>query len=725
MNEIKVMICGSYDAFSLGLIAKIKKENNEIFIISGTNHTTRKKPAEVFQEYCFPYTAPSIEFIMSNVLPDAVIFLGALDTGYEWSNEGKEAVNYISGFLNILLTAKAAGVKKFLYLSSYAVFEDNTEDVITEESLPKPNSLYARTLLQGENACFLHNEEHAFEVSVIRAGQVYGNYKDMPVKNNIIYWYLWQKDINIEPYKEYNLIYVDDLLDGIYKVMTTKLENKLIYHIGSEESVLGTDILLKLSSYVKSDKEKNATETFVSMTDSSNATKRKFINGSIKSLGYIPKYNLDAGIRRMNTAIINRTLIERKQNDRHKKNKFFKKGTSKILPYIENIVLFVIIQLVISATWGFAFHETIDLYLWYTLLIVSVHGLAQGKLAIILSVLGKYSMEIMKGESYFNIFEYNSYLWILQIIVIGTLAAYGRDKYKRLMEDLADENEYLQKEYNSIKEINTSNVIVKTTYERRLLNQKNSMGRIYEIIAQLDSLEPQNIVFEAIDVISQIMNTKDIAIYTCDSRSDYCRLMAASSVKAKTMGKSICLSDTGELGECLRDKKIYRNTGLNPNYPLIAGATHEDDKIESVIMVWSLEIEDTNLNQVNVFSIICKLMERSMARAYAYMESIHSSSYLDNSIVMTEQAFDKVLVLYSYGKERNMLEYSLLQVESSSVKENEMYQLLKKLTRDTDYIGLGDKKQLYVLLTNTNQQDAIIVINRLRENGILVSEVNE
>lgn len=705
------------------MATKLKKEKNEVFVISGKKHSTEKKPADVFQVYHFSFTSSSAEFIMTNVQPDAVVFMGALDVGFEWKNENQEAVNFMSGLLNILLAAKNAGVKKFYYLSSYSVFDGNTEAIISETTVPRPASLRSMTYLQAEETCLLHREEGKFQVVILRSAEVYGNYKKLLLENNIVHQLLFETDAPSSQLRSYHLIFLDDLLEGIYRVLREEKIPKPVIHIGPDRPVSIKEIQKAVDIFVIDEKvdilEQPSSGLEMEYDKTISATE-------IKKLGYLTKYSLEVGINRMETSIRSKRKAQVKNSIDNENEIPIRKRKGKLLPYIENVILFLLLELLLFATSQAALHESIDLYLWYVVLIVIVHGSAQGKLAILLSIVGKYLPKIFGGQDSSILFDYKSYLWMLQIICIGMLVSYGLDKFKRLVEDLTDDNKYLQKEFDNIKAINKSNVEAKNIFERRLVNYKNSLGKIYEIITKMDSLEPQKIVFEAIGVISQIMNTNDIAIYTCNTQTGFCRLLASSSEKAGRMGKSIRLNETGELGDCLKDKRLYRNIGFQQDYPLIAGATYENGNIETIIMVWSLELEDINLHQMNIFSIICRLMEQSMAKAYTYMVSMHSSSFIENSRVMQQTAFLNILELYTYGKAKCMLEFALLQVKDDhEIDKKELYQILGKLVRDTDYIGEFSDNKLYILLTNSGEEDAALVKDRILKNGIQVTVQNQ
>lgn len=72
-------------------------------------------------------------------------------------------------------------------------------------------------------------------------------------------------------------------------------------------------------------------------------------------------------------------------------------------------------------------------------------------------------------------------------------------------------------------EINDSNVRMKQIFELQLVNQKDSLGKIYEITSSLDQYGAYEVLFYAAQTISKLMNTEDVAVYTVANQS-YARL---------------------------------------------------------------------------------------------------------------------------------------------------------------------------------------------------------
>jgi len=84
-----------------------------------------------------------------------------------------DAIN-IGGTLNLLLAAKNAGVKRFVFSSSSAVYGDTDILPTPETILPMPASPYGVEKLYGEHLCRLFHSLHGMQTVALRYFNVYG-----------------------------------------------------------------------------------------------------------------------------------------------------------------------------------------------------------------------------------------------------------------------------------------------------------------------------------------------------------------------------------------------------------------------------------------------------------------------------------------------------------------------------------------------------------------------
>lgn len=109
---------------------------------------------------------------------DVVIHLAAraheLSTNEEQARVEYRRVN-TDGTLSLGRQSAAAGVRRFVYLSSIGVNGNLTEDApFNEMSVPYPHDLYSRSKLEAEEGLLAIAEETGLEVVIIRPPLVYG-----------------------------------------------------------------------------------------------------------------------------------------------------------------------------------------------------------------------------------------------------------------------------------------------------------------------------------------------------------------------------------------------------------------------------------------------------------------------------------------------------------------------------------------------------------------------
>lgn len=84
----------------------------------------------------------------------------------------------INGTQNVLLAARAAGVRRVVYASSSAVYGDSPALPKHEDMLPMPKSPYAAHKLAGEHLCAVFTHVYGLETVALRYFNVYGPRQD-------------------------------------------------------------------------------------------------------------------------------------------------------------------------------------------------------------------------------------------------------------------------------------------------------------------------------------------------------------------------------------------------------------------------------------------------------------------------------------------------------------------------------------------------------------------
>ena len=172
------------------------------------------------------------------------------------------------------------------------------------------------------------------------------------------------------------------------------------------------------------------------------------------------------------------------------------------------------------------------------------------------------------------------------------------------------------------------------------------------------------------------------------------------------------------VAEELKERKVYINRSLKPEYPLMANAIYENDEIRMIVMVWGIPWERMTLSQANLLVVVSYLIQNAMLRANRYLDALREERYIKDSMILEPEAFESLVRAYVKARKKNLTQSTLLRIEDSDAYETTVIsdELNTKL-RQSDYLGMTKNGNIYVLLTNTNETEASIVIQRFLESG--------
>ena len=100
------------------------------------------------------------------------------------------------------------------------------------------------------------------------------------------------------------------------------------------------------------------------------------------------------------------------------------------------------------------------------------------------------------------------------------------------MQELED---HLSRQIADIRDINESNVRVREVMEQQLVGQRDGLGKIYSITKSSWISECRmKVVFHAVEILTELMGTRDVALYSVVN-GDYARIFSAASGKGEKL----------------------------------------------------------------------------------------------------------------------------------------------------------------------------------------------
>lgn len=721
---MEILLVGSDNELMRTMINKLNKEGHRCYVLTGNkNQVGTYKNA--YEKYRFPYESDCLKEIFDSVRPDATIFLGVYDYNFDWTDPRKESVRYQTALQNVLTSFSMLKRGRFIYLSSEEVYSQSYQNKIDEREETSAFSFRSVAIAQGEDVCRNYKQTMGTDTVILRMDHLYmmpekqlGENRAVIESNPCAKMCIEALEtgyIQANANKIFSLLYVNDAVEAIYKAVAAKELSRELYHVSSGEEINEMDLAKKIQEQLGEG---------VSITDNTVGSVMRIVldNGVFDNeLGMTVFHHVDEVvakmvkyIKRYSASFINLEDVrgKKKRNWRQTLRVIFE----ALVPFIENMVCFIPFFMLNNRAVGSRYFANLDFYLLYVLLFAIVYGQQQATFSAVLAV-GGYCFRQMYNRSGLEVLlDYNTYVWIAQLFILGLAVGYMKDRLRTIRNENKHEVQYMVTQLDDIQDINTSNVRIKNLLEVQLVNQNDSFGKIYEITSSLDQYEPSEVLFYAAEILAKLVDSKDVAIYTIANRS-YARLFSATSPKARELGNSIEYTKMEDMYRLLKEKRVYINRSMAPQYPLMADAIYAEDEMQLILMVWGIPWERMTLSQANMLIIIGYLIQNAVLRANRYLDALEQQRYLQGTKVLDAEAFESLVRAYLTARNKGLTECTVLEIDIEGKNLEKSGDELAGLMRQSDYIGKMSDGRLCALLSNTDSKDAEFVVKRFAKTG--------
>ncbi|MGN0398551.1 MAG: NAD-dependent epimerase/dehydratase family protein [Blautia sp.] len=721
---MEIMLVGGLSPMVRKLSLKLYKEGHRIYVLSGSRNPANHYE-HIFERYDFPYDSASIEEVFQSVNPDVTILMGAFDGNLSGEDPKREAIQYAAGLQNILLSWSALEKGRLIYLSSAEVYGSSYQIPVTESIRPVPRGIRPLMLFQGEESCRFYQEQLKKDVLILRLDRLH----DVPKDKREAAFGICQRKcldafrtgaVSYRTNYKYGLTYMGDAVESIYKLVACEEHQYGLYHISSSEAYSELQIVDAIGKYLgkesgqELEKINNTLEDQNSVILSNERIKEEFgfkiwcepEETIQKTLAYMKKH-------------IGRFLESSDSGWDIWHRIYFKimELFGALVPYLENLIFFIPFFMLNNRATGSQYFSKIDFYLIYVLLFAVVHGQRQATVSALLATAGYLFRQMYHQSGIAVVTDYNTYVWIVEIFIVGLVVGYMKDQLKFLEEEKEQEVDFLSERVTDIGDINDSNLRVKEGLITQVVNYDYSLGTVYDMVEQLEEDYPAKILFHAITLIRDVMNCQDVSLYRINEEK-YARLFGYTSTKAGSMGHTVHLPDKEPLYETFSRQEVYLNRNMDPAYPMMAYCIYEEEKMEMMIQLWSIPFERMTIDESNRLIIISKLIQKSVHRSAHYLDVLRNERYQDDSQALRADAFEELVSTYREVGEKNLTEYILLQVVSEQSDMESAGHIISKTLRATDYIGYRNDGNLYILLTSTDKKGCGFVQKNLEQKGI-------
>jgi len=289
---MKVLVTGGSGFIASHVVDKLRDKGVHVRIYDGIMPTFRDD-VEYYQGSILDRTA--LGFAVHGV--DAIMHLAAIADVKDVFEDPyySEEIN-VRGTINILDTARRAGIKRVIYGSTTWVYSEADGDVVDETTpLHAPSHLYTATKLVGEYYCHAYNSLYGLETTILRYGIPYGpRARDGAVVPIFVRKALAGDSLTIagDGSQFRKFIYVEDLAEGNVAALQSVAKKK-IYNLDGREKISIKQIAETIKKILG-----NVNIEYVQARPGDFSGKEVSCELAKKELGWEPKIDFEEGVRR-------------------------------------------------------------------------------------------------------------------------------------------------------------------------------------------------------------------------------------------------------------------------------------------------------------------------------------------------------------------------------------------------------------------------------------------
>ena len=511
-----------------------------------------------------------------------------------------------------------------------------------------------------------------------------------------------------------SFLYADDAVYGIYQAVSRRYQGQPLDLIG-EDRLSAAAFEVMVEKMTGSLPLKLAAQPAVYTLPAGSGALAQ------AELGWKPKYNMQRGAR---LAWVAAQAIVRHHAQQQTAQvscwSLWRNRLQGSVPYLENLAGALIMLVAAYLQGGSPVNPLVsfDLNFVYIGTMGLLYGKRQALLAMLLASALLTGSLMQQGVNLVGmLYQPEILLHLVSYLFAAVLTGYFADSRAYEREAASWQKRQADERYAFLKGIYEETLSVKDRLYRQILNADDSIGRLYSIIRQLDSVELENVFTQAAVVTAQVLSVDNIVVYVVRDQY-YLRQKVRLGSLAEQQPRSLRVEEHPYLQAVLQEKTIYVNRELVRSAPDLAAPIIYEGKVIAVVEILGMHFDQWNLSQQNLLSITTRLISASMGRAYQYEAEIQSRRYYGSTRIMQEAEFGKIMEdLRARQRIQHGLSIAVLEVDMTGLDYPALDAKLSAVIRSEDFLG-NWQGHIYVLLPDADDDVTAMVQQRMQRAGI-------
>lgn len=446
-----------------------------------------------------------------------------------------------------------------------------------------------------------------------------------------------------------------------------------------------------------------------------------------QQLGWQPRYDLRTGLQqvwpRLQAVVRARRRGRRQAAAKDARRRIW----HRVIPWLENGASALVMQAVMEMQGGSFVNTFISFDLNY--LYIGAFGLVYGRVQALVAMLFSSILLIhlwlgMGHDIVGLLYEPAGLLHLTSYLFVAFLTGYFADRRDQERHELRWEKNEQKEQYRELLQAYNACMDTKDALYRQIVNSDDSIGRIYNIIRRLDSVDVEQVFDQAASVTAEILNVHDIAIYIPDANGNYLRSKVRLGTLTQQLPHSLNRQQEDWLQPVLSEQRVFVNNDLLQGRPDLAAPVIYDEQIIAVVAIYGLRFEQWSLSQQNLLSVTMRLIASSLGRARQFESEAEERRYIAGTNILQAEAFKSVLQGMLQRSQRQAQAdmdtgVYLLHLVRDTYTDAELDAKLASCLHAGDFVGVMNGG-VAVLLAEANADTADIVARRLTAAGLHV-----
>lgn len=235
-------------------------------------------------------------------------------------------------------------------------------------------------------------------------------------------------------------------------------------------------------------------------------------------------------------------------------------------------------------------------------------------------------------------------------------------------------------------------------------------------IEHIDSLLPDEILYEVLQKLEEIMKNTSVAIYSVSQDAAFARLIMCSKAISSDLKRSVRITDYSGMQKSFECHEVFSHIQSENFEPAVAVPVFSDNNLKGILMLWRVNNDQRTRGYIEQFKVFVGMAHNQIVRALSV--DANSADFLPGTQILNCSRFYKVYKVKKQMRDRKYLDFIQLRLHYKGMTLGTLSEKVTRVVRMSDDLGQGVDGQIYLLLNQSRVEESGKIVERLKNQGI-------